>query len=492
MQAEVKRRPNPSGRLTRKTRQHVEPRFDAEKAIGPQPGPQTAFLETEADIAFYGGAAGGGKTFALLLEPLRHYNNKDFGGVIFRRNTTQVRNRGGLWDESAKLYGPLNSAPIETRLEWKFPSGAKMKFAHLEHETTVFDWQGSQIPFIGFDEVTHFSEQQFFYMLSRNRSTSGVPGYVRATCNPSKKSWVRKFIDWWIGDDGFPIAERAGKIRWFIRRDDALHWADSREELLERFGADEIPKSVTFIPSKIWDNQILLKKDPSYLANLRALPRVERQQLLDGNWDVEPRAGEFFNREWFGIVDAIPAGTKFVRYWDRAASPVSQKNPDPDWTRGVLIGRTPDGFFIVADLRSVRGSPMIVEQMVRNTASQEPTIPVYLEQDPGSAGVADVSNFTRLLAGRIVHVRKPTQDKETRARALSAQAEAGNVKLLRAKWNDDFLNELNNFPDGAHDDIVDAASGGFNELVASGVSDFTSRFIPDDNSKQHEWGSDQW
>src|ERR1700709_1584215 len=133
----------------------------AGQSLKPQEGPQEAFLATCADIALYGGAAGGGKTWALLLEPLRHVGTPDFGAVIFRRNSKQVRNEGGLWDESAKLYPLVGAKPQESILQWKFPSGAKLKFDHLEHEKNKYDWQGSQIPLIGFDELTHFSKSQF-------------------------------------------------------------------------------------------------------------------------------------------------------------------------------------------------------------------------------------------------------------------------------------------------------------------------------------------
>jgi hypothetical protein len=142
--------------------------------IGPQPGPQTQFLSTPADIAIYGGAAGGGKTFAELLEPTRHVHNKDFGAVIFRRTTPQITNEGGLWDESTKLYPLLGAIPKLGDLSWRFPSGATVSFAHIEHDSTVLNWQGSQIPLICFDELTHFTQKQFWYMVSRNRSMSGV------------------------------------------------------------------------------------------------------------------------------------------------------------------------------------------------------------------------------------------------------------------------------------------------------------------------------
>jgi predicted phage terminase large subunit-like protein len=436
--------------------------------LEPQAGPQTEFLRTTADIAIYGGAAGGGKSYGLLLEPLSHHDNKKFGCVIFRRNSTQVRNEGGLWDESMMIYPLFRAKPREANLEWLFPSGARLKFAHLEYDSTVLDWQGAQIPFIGFDELTHFSEHQFFYMLSRNRSTSGVPGYIRATTNPDPDSWVRDFIDWWIGPDGYPIPARSGSIRWFIRRDDTFIWADTPNEIYEKYGRgpEVLPKSVTFIPSKVHDNKILLEKDPAYLANLLALSRVERLRLLGGNWNVREAAGMIFQREWFPVIDAVPAGwIQSVRYWDRAATKPSESNRDPDWTRGLKLYKYPDNTFVVVDLKSIQDTPGKVETLVKTTASHDSyAVPIVGEQDPGSAGVADAENFTRMLSGYEVRTRKPTQDKITRAKPVSAQCEAGNVRVLRAAWNEEFFSELENFPDGSHDDIVDVLSGAFNEM----------------------------
>ena len=439
---------------------------EATIAIGPQPGPQTAFLSSTADIVLYGGAAGGGKSFALLLEPLRHWSNPHFGAVIFRKNSTQVRNEGGLWDESMKLYKPLGATPREAFLEWKFPAGWSLSFSHLEHESTVYNWQGSQIPFIGFDEVTHFSEKQFLYMLSRNRSTSGVPGYVRATCNPDCDSWVKNWISWWLDKDGYPIPERSGVIRYFVRLNDVMYWADTPEELKETYGPSVLPKSFTFIPSKLTDNKILMEKDPSYLSNLQALSRVERARLQDGNWNIRQSAGGFFNRDNFDIVDHIPPGfIRQLRYWDRAATKPSDSNADPDWTRGLKMLKYPDDTYLVVDLRSLRDSPGKVDQLVLNTARLDGySCQVFGEQDPGSAGVADKDNFIRLLSGFNVHMRKPTKDKETRAGPVSAQTERRAIKVLRAPWNDEFFLELENFPAGAHDDIVDTLSGAYNEL----------------------------
>lgn len=439
--------------------------------IKPQPGPQTDFLTTEASIAIYGGSAGGGKSFSLLLEPLRHIDNGKFGAVIFRKTSVQVKNTGGLWDESEALYTVIGGYPRKHILKWNFPSGMNVTFAHLEHDKDVYNYQGSQIPLIGFDELTHFTEKQFFYMMSRNRSMSGVPGYVRATCNPDCDSWVRKFIDWWIGDDGYPIKERAGKLRWFIRINDNIIWANTDKELIDQYGSEQMPKSVTFIPASLHDNKILMQKDPSYLSNLMSLGHVDRLRLLGGNWNIRPTAGNYFKREWFTMIDAIPSGwTQCCRFWDRAATKPHEGNKDPDWTRGLKLFKYPNGTWLVGDLKSMQDTPFRVEQLIKQTAQHDGhRVKIVCQQDPGSAGVAEANSFTTMLAGFDVHTRTFSKDKVTRAKAVSAQCEAGNIFVLKADWNDDFFSEVENFPDGRHDDIVDTLSGAFNELN-SGLS----------------------
>ena len=200
--------------------------------IQPQPGPQYEFLSNKADIVIYGGAAGSGKTYALLLEALWHYDNPKFNCAIFRKNANQIRNPGGLLSESQELYRDFGGNLRESIMEWDFPSGAIIKFAHLDLERDKYSWQGSQLCLIGFDELCHFSWGQFVYMLSRNRSTCGVKPYIRATCNPDSESWVRRFIDWWIDPEtGYAIQERSGKIRWFIIRGDETYWSDTSRRI---------------------------------------------------------------------------------------------------------------------------------------------------------------------------------------------------------------------------------------------------------------------
>jgi len=242
-----------------------------------QPGPQTEFLRTSADICIYGGAAGGGKTVALLIEPLRYVSGIpnlrwSASGARCRRSP----NPGGLWDETQNLYPRTGGMPHLGPREWRWRRGGKMKFARLQFDTTVYDWQGAQITLICFDELTHFTAHQFFCVVSRNRSTCGVRPYIRATCNSDADSWVSDFLAWWIDPEtGFPIPERAGVLRYYVRVGNKIEWADRPEDLMQDLqraadlppGFDSPrPISVTFIPARVSDKPALLQVNPEYLS----------------------------------------------------------------------------------------------------------------------------------------------------------------------------------------------------------------------------------
>lgn len=441
--------------------------------IRPQKGFQTRVLSCPADIAIVGGAAGAGKTFALLMESGRNIDVKGYDGVIFRRTSKQVRAPGGLWDASEKLFNQLGGTPAELR--WRFSAGSTISFHHLEHEKNKYDWQGTEIPFIGFDELTHFTEGQFWYLVSRNRSTTGIKPYVRATTNPDASSWVRKLIDWWIGSDGLPIDERGGVLRWFIRVENKLVWGDSAEELTSKY-PDSIPKSLTFIPGKLDDNEILNTVDPSYRANLMALPHVERMRLLGGNWNVMPSAGMYFKSHWFKETSELPKMKRVVRCWDRAATEWKDGDPgDPDWTVGLKLGEGIDGKYYIIDIVRERYSYGKVEELIKTVAQRDGReVTVKGFQDPGQAGKGEAERFITQLAGFHVTVEKINTNKETAAKPLSSQCEHGNVLLYSLCANkDDFYFEMENFPKASHDDIVDAASGAFNYLTQDAAGTFT-------------------
>jgi len=279
--------------------------------IRPQEGFQEEFLSSEADIVIGGAGAGVGKTFAELLESLRHREGKGFNAIFLRRTTVQITNPGGLWDEAMNIFPLFGGSPQSQKLRWYFPKGSIIKFGHLEHEMNIYDHQGAQYCLIIFDELTHFTRKMFFYMLSRNRSVCGVKPYVRASCNPDSESFVAELIEWWIDQNerlpngelnpryGYPIPERIGVIRFFFVDNDEYVWGDTKEEVINKcphvfndpafanINLDDLIKSITFIPGSIYDNKKLMEKDPGYLGNLMAQDEEEKLRLLKGNWKIK-------------------------------------------------------------------------------------------------------------------------------------------------------------------------------------------------------------
>ena len=438
------------------------------REIKPQSGPQELFLSSPADIVIYGGSAGGGKTFGLLLDPLRHIKTvKGYGAVIFRRETPQITNEGGLLDESRPLYysqgGTLRESP---KIDWTFPPyNNRIHFDHLQYEKTCQAYDGSQICYIGFDQLEHFTEHQFFYMMSRNRSTCGIRPCIRATANPDAESWLATFIEWWINPDtGYPIEERGGKIRWFIRDGSQIIWSGLKEELELKYNRQ--PKSVTFIPAKLSDNPILEQINPEYRGNLQALSYVEQERLLKGNWKIKAEGGTIFKREWFEVVAAAPSSLNTVRFWDMAATKKGKRGHDPDYTAGVKMCELA-GIYYVLDVFRIRENPGATEQARAAITNQDgPQVRVREEQEGGASGKTVIFQAARDQFRGLDYLGVPgSGSKEARAVPASRAVYNRLVKIVRAPWNDVFFAELEAFPEGKHDDIVDGFSGAFNDLA---------------------------
>ena len=462
--------------------------------VEPQPGPQSAFLASSADIVVYGGAARGGKTFGLLMEPLRHARNRDFSAVLFRRTNPQITMSGGTWEEAVGIYAPLGAKFKQDPMVATFGSGMSVRFSHLQHDKTAFEYQGSKLPLILFDELTHFTESQFWYLRSRNTGTCGVKPYIRATCNPVSTDdkiggWVNRLVSWWIDPDtGYAIPERSGVVRWFYRVGEDLEWYDSKEDArsanpLRAESGD--PASFTFIPAKLDDNAAQLAADPNYRSVLMDLPLVERERLLEGNWKIRHEAGTVFKREWFTrFVDHCPWGdiTSAVRYWDNAASDAKGS----DSSAGVGMARAKDGrlyvFGVVKDKWTTHARRQAQASTAESDRAMWRNVELWLEQEGGSGGKDSTVDTLRELAPYSPRFEKPTTNKIARAGMLSAQAEKGNVYLVRAPWNHSFIEELCNFPaKGWHDDQVDGASGATAKLIGR-----TSR--PSGGSSGHRAG----
>jgi predicted phage terminase large subunit-like protein len=276
-----------------------------------------------------------------------------------------------------------------------------------------------------FDELTQFSETQYTYLFSRLRRLEGsnIPIRMRAASNPGDKGhqWVK-----------------------------------------QRFIIEGHQNSRPFIPAKLEDNPYL--DQIAYNKSLMKLDPVTRAQLRSGDWDVQA-GGNKFKRSWFEIVDVCPKDCHFIRFWDLAATE-PKPGQDPDWTAGALVGQTPNGIYYIKDIRRARESPLGVQNLITQTAELDgPEVYIYMEQEPGSSGVNTIDHYRREVLKKFAfYGKKSSGDKEVRANPVSSQAEAGNVKLVRGSWINAFLEEAEQFPNGAHDDQIDAISGAYGEL----------------------------
>jgi len=264
----------------------------------PNEGPQEAFLASSAFELLYGGAAGGGKSEGLLGDAHRQVDNPNYHAILFRRKFTELDKPGALISRSMQLF----SAEAEwnwNRHTWTWPSGATLTFAHLQREDDVHDYQSSAYDWVGFDELTSFTEFQYLYMFSRCRATGpGLYRSVRAATNPGNigHGWVKaRFID------------KLAPYEW-------RYYKRVNDEDIETDESDPDALARQFIPAKVTDNPFWVTIDPDYMRRLRALPEAQHRALEYGDWDVFE--GQFFG-EWsrnLHVCDPFKIPTDWSRW----------------------------------------------------------------------------------------------------------------------------------------------------------------------------------
>ena len=246
-------------------------------------------------------------TITMLMEPIYDIQNKHFNGIIFRKNKDDFEN---IINESKRWFSNLGRYnKSKDDMTWYFKTGAHLKLTTYDMTMAEFDtaYRGQQFAYIGIDELPQLPFEMFKFIMTCCRNTVGVRSRMLGTCNPDPLSWLRKFLDWWIGPDGFIIPERDGAVRYCYMPDDSvdnIYWGDTPEEVyaqcrdiiddawdpkLEQYGYDKVSfsvKSVTFIKAGLYDNLALLKNDPSYIANLLNQPAEIRAREFDGNWNI--------------------------------------------------------------------------------------------------------------------------------------------------------------------------------------------------------------
>jgi len=392
---------------------------------------QAEFLLEPSKEVLYGGAAGGGKSDALLMAALQYVDKPRYSAIIFRRTYSDLSLRGALIDRSLDWLGGTEAHWNSQIHLWTFPSTATLTFGNLEREQDKYRYQSAEFQYIGFDELTQFEESQYRYLFSRLRrlENSDIPLRMRAASNPGN-----------IGHD----------------------WVK------QRFMVEGKKYGRVFIPAKLTDNPSLDQTE--YIKSLNNLDPITRRQYLDGDWTAR-HGGSAFKREKFEIITQAPADLEdIVRYWDKAATK-PKASSDPDYTVGLKMA-VKQGNYYVLDVVRFRGPPQQVENTIKQTTQLDKVkTRVFMEQEPGSAGVESADHYSRVLAGFTFTAIKTTGSKAERAGPFASQVMAGsesnygNVKLVNGTWVNAFLDELEAFPLGAHDDQVDAASGAFQQLT---------------------------
>lgn len=386
---------------------------------------QQAFLLLDTLEAFYGGAAGGGKSDALLMGALQYCDTPGYSALLLRRSYAELSKPGALMDRAHQWLTGTDAIWNAQEHKYTFPSGAVLSFGHVQYEATVYEYQSAEYQYIGFDELTTFTEFQYRFLMSRLRRLAGVdiPLRARAASNPggTGHEWVKG---------------------WFVNPGDPNR---------------------PFIPARLEDNPHLDQEE--YEKALALLPPVLRAKIREGDWDVSG-GGLVFQRPWFRIVDAKPNDLyPEYRYWDLAGTAPMGSN-DPDWTAGARMGIRPNRDIYITDMMRFRADPGTVKQYVSQTAQLDgKPVRIRIEREPGQSGKAQIADYQKALLGYDVQGRAPGKDKVTRAGPLASYAQAGNVYLVRGPWLEAFLDEVDIFPIGPHDDQVDAVDGGFAELA---------------------------
>jgi predicted phage terminase large subunit-like protein len=382
--------------------------------------------------AFYGGAAGGGKSDALLMAALQYVDVPNYAALLLRDSYASLSKPGALIERAEQWLSGTDAKWSEQNKTWHFPSGATISFGYLAGPKDHLNYKSAEFQFIGIDEAGDLRWKQMMYMFSRLRRLEGsvVPIRFRLTSNPggvSHEELKSKYID--------PITRESGLV---------------------------------FIQAGLKDNPYLDRKE--YVKSLAKLDPITRQQLLEGNWDIR-ETGKLFRPEWFKIIDQAPVECYSVRYWDLAATKPKKEGHEPAWTVGLKMLKDKNNICYIEDVVRKRETPLVVESSVKQCAQLDGLeTSIWMEQEPGSGGVNNIDHYRRMiLTGYNFNADKVSVNKTERAKPFSSYVEAGNVYLIKGSWNKAFLNEVEMFPDGKFKDQVDSASGAYTALFGGPV-----------------------
>ena len=283
----------------------------AAKIFKPYEGFQDSFVRSNLDLVIGGGSMSSGKSAAAVMMVAEPALDPRFRAVFLRNNLGDLRSGGGILDEFKNIYGDFVNVVESGEPHVDFPSGARIDVTHIadqSKEKVLQRFKGRQYDLIYFDEGTGFTWECFRTIYSRNRGMASWTGKVRITTNPKRTHWLRDFLDWWIGADGFIIPDRNGVVRYFYINGEGVKdvvWGDTKEEVYSkckiqidrilaklngRSGSStykDMIKSCTFYEGKTSENKAILEKNAGYVGSIAAMGSREAQANLEGNWNVD-------------------------------------------------------------------------------------------------------------------------------------------------------------------------------------------------------------
>lgn len=443
--------------------------MDKARAIIPRPYlskycPQTMSPKQEAFLSapnleiLYGGAGGGGKTAALLIGALQYCDQLDYDALILRRTFAELEMPGATISLSKKWLKNTDAQWKDGKY-WRFPGGATLNFGYLARDDDKWQYGSANYNYIAFDEAAEFpNELTYTFLFSRLRRGMGVtiPPRMRCGANPIGPGavWLKKrFIT-------FPSSEQLKDEPCLVC--EHFHWKEHCANCECPSNPNSEPR--LYIPAKLHDNPFI--DALAYMRSLSQLDPYTRQAIADGDWNAKP-PGKMFNRSWFQVVPDTPDNEEVrrVRFWDLAATQEDGQN-NPSYTCGVKMSYYQHNFYIEHAVRK-RDTPGAVKALVKDTAlGDEAGTEIWIEQEPGSSGIAVIDDYIRALPKFAVRPFKVSREKVFRAAPLASQAEGKHVFIKAGPWNEAYLDELEQFPSArAKNDQVDASSGAYNVLA---------------------------
>lgn len=383
--------------------------------------------------ALFGGAAGGGKSDALLMAALQYFDVPGYAAIIFRTNRQALALPGGLIPRSHAWLKGTDARWSDRDKTWYSAEGASLTFAYLQSEADKYNYASSSYQTICFEELTEFKrEGDYRFMFSRLRrelnkgDLSRVPLRMRSTTNPIGPGYA------WVK---------------------------------ERFVDSPTTRERIFLPSTIDDNPSLDAEE--YDKSLAELSPIIRAKLRHGDWSAIEK-GEYFDRELIKVAAPPREFKKRVMFWDLAGTEVSAKNNDPDYTCGIDLAEDAEGRFWILGVELFRENPATVQARVRRAAELRGTDLYYrMFRDPAQAGKDQALNYTKLMRGYDFAAVPISGNVMTLVDGIAAQAGGRNLYIAPSIGPDvrEMFDQLEGFPYANHDDAPAALAGAFNFLI---------------------------